>query len=403
MRSPLAFAAALAAFAWVAPASADLTVFEAPKVADFKLDLYGWVQPRFTWQQSDDRPQVNFQPNPAFVVQRARLGTIGAFGPWARAQIEVDFSGEFAVPIDAFVTLSPIHEKVASLNFTFGQFRVPISRQNLLPSVGLQFADLAYFVAPNFLVDRNIGGKIWSDLFAGRVRLEIAMFNANDPGRGQKLNSSPYFLYAARVEISPLGPAPRFEGDLRPLGAQHRPVVTVAASAMKSRFDDKHFYRNYVGADLAAYWEGASLYGEFFYHYDDPIAVTDPTTMMPAKGQRVVQMGFNVQAGYFPPLPWVREHLEPVVRVEYFDPNIDVKTPTNDSGERDLTGANPTWGYLGYVVGLNYYLNHRHTAKAQLSYEIRNETKQCLKGQMLPNCTGYIANNLLVAQVTAGF
>src|SRR6185437_6474862 len=74
------------------------------------------------------------------------------------------------------------------------------------------------------------------------------------------------------------------------------------------------------------------------------------------------------------------EHLElPVFRVEYFDPAMDVKNPTGDSGARDLNQTNPTWGYIGYVIGANYFLNHKHTLKAQASYEIRNETKQCAR------------------------
>jgi hypothetical protein len=398
MRLPSTCAAALLTLLWAAPAVADVTVFEAPSVADFKLDLYGWVQPRFAWQQADDRPQVNSHPNAAFTVQRARLGTVARLGAWATAQVEFDLSQEVASPIDAFVTLSPLHEKMASLNLTVGQFRVPISRQNLLPSVGLQFADLAYFVQPNFIIDRDIGGKLWSELFDGRLRLEVGMFNGNDPGRGQKLNADPYFRYAARVEVSPFGRAPRFEGDLRPLDEQHRPIVTAAASAIRNRSDDKHFNRNYVGADLAAYWEGASLYAELYWHLDSPIPV-----MGSPPAARVKQLGWNVQAGYFPRLPWVREHLEAVARVEFFDPDVDVLHPTNDSGARDLTASNPTWGYLGYVFGLNYFLNHKHTLKAQASYEVRTETKQCLAGQALPNCTGYIKGNLFVAQITAGF
>ena len=398
MRRPSAFAAAFAVLASAAPAAADLTVFEAPSVADFKLDLYGWIQPRFSDQQQDLRPMVNFDPTPAFTVTRARMGTMATLGPWAKAQVEIDLSGQYAVPYDAFVVLSPVHEKVASLNLTVGQFRVPFSRQNLLSSVAYQLPDVAYFIAPNFIVDREIGGMLGTDVLDGRLRLSIGMFDGDNPSKGQSVKTDPYFLYAGRVEISPFGPAPRFEGDLRPLGLQHQFILTVAASAMRHRADEVHFVRNYVGADLAAYWEGASLYGEFYYHLDDPIPVAGAQT-----GQRVLQLGANVQAGYFPPLPWVREHLEAVVRVEYFDPAVDVKLPNGDSGSRDLNQSNPTWGYLGYIVGVNYFLNHRHTLKAQVSYEIRDETKPCLIGQMQPNCTGTIANNLFVAQITAGF
>src|SRR5262245_58023398 len=103
MRRLLAFAfAASASFAYAAPAAADLRVFERPEaerapgeprswfpeIGNFNLDLYGWIQPRFTVQQADDRPTVNLHPNPAFTVQRARLGTVASLGRWAKAQLE---------------------------------------------------------------------------------------------------------------------------------------------------------------------------------------------------------------------------------------------------------------------------------------------------------------------------
>ncbi len=397
MRHPFAFAAT-AAFVLVcaAPAAADVTVFQAPSVGDLKVDLYGWVQPRFTAQQHDDRPSVMFDPQPAFTVQRARLGTVGTFGPWGRVQVETDFAGDAVTALDAYAVLSPIHERVARLDLTFGQFRVPFSRQNLLPSSSYQFPDVAYFIAPAFIVDRNLGAKMGVDLFDGKLRLEAGVFNANDPGRGQTINVSGQFLAAARFEISPLGRPPSFEGDLRPLYEQHHPVFMIGGGAMRDRLEQKDFDRKYVGADLSALWYGASLYGEVYYHVDDP-AHAMPSTA------GVRQLGWNVQAGYFPPVPWVREHLEAVFRVEYFDPAMDVLHPTGDSGARDLNQTNPTWGYMGFVFGANYFLNHKHTLKAQATYEVRNETKECLQGQSPPNCTGYISNNLFVAQITAGF
>ncbi|MFT3766079.1 MAG: hypothetical protein QM820_11265 [Minicystis sp.] len=399
MRRSLSSAfAVLVALAWARPAAADVTVFENDKIVDLKLDLYGWVMPRFTWQASDDRPAVNLHPNAAFTVNRARLGTVARLGKWARAQLEVELGREIAQPIDAFVVLSPLHGDVATLNLQLGQFRVPFSRQNLIQGVGLQFPDPAYHVRPSFIVDRDIGGMLWGELFDGRAKWSLGVFNGNDPGRGQTLNSDRNFLFAARLEGSPLGRPPRFEGDLRPLADQKKPIVTFGVSAMKNRLEDKHFNRNYIGADLGAWWRGASIYGEVYYHVDDPVAATGPDAT-----SRVKQLGWNVQAGYFLPLPWVREHLELVARVEYLDPNIDVKTPANDNGARDLDASNPTWGFMGFQLGANYYLFHSHTLKAQVIYEVRNETKRCLEGQMDPNCTGYISNNLFVAQVTAGF
>jgi hypothetical protein len=410
-----AFAAGIVTFslAFAGPAAADVTVFEAPSVADFKLDLYGWVQPRFTVQEKDQRPQINLNPEPAFTVLRARIGTNAMLGPWVTARIEVDYGGDVAKPIDMWVNISPVHEKMGSLNLMAGQFRVPFSRQNLLPSIGYQLPDVAYWIAPAFIVDRNLGVKLWSELFDKRIKLELGMYNGNDPGAGQKVNSGPNFLFAGRLEISPFGPAPAFEGDLRPLGQQHRPILTIGGSAMTVKLDEKQFDRKYVGVDLAAYWQGASLYFEFYYHVDQGYSINvmgttmPPPCMVPAGKPAGFEpacfrmLGWNLQAGYFVPVPWVREHLELVARVESFDPAMDVTQP--NLGSFDLTASNPTQGYMGYIFGLNYFLNHKHTAKAQVSYEIRNELKQCLVGETLPNCHGYVANNLFVAQLTAGF
>jgi hypothetical protein len=381
-------------------ALADVEVFrlDAPDKPAVALSLYGWIQPRFTWQQSDERPQVNFEPNPVFTVLRARLGTVAALSKWATAQFEIDVSKDFVVPADAFVNLSPIHEKVATLNLTLGQFRVPFSRQNLLSSRSFQFPDVAYFVAPKFLVDRDIGGMLWSELLDGRIKVSVAAFNGNEPARGQTINSDGYFLFAGRLEGHPLGRAPRFESDVRPLVERRKPVFTVGAGAMRTRFEDKHVKRSYLGADLAAYWHGVSIYGEFYYHVDEPLVTSGPDATALVK-----QIGANGQAGVFPPLPWVREHVEVVARVQYIDPDIGVRRPANDSGARDLDGSNPTWGYVGFVFGGNLFWDRAHDLKLQSTYELRNETKLCLEGQSGDGCTGAIANNIFVVQVTAGF
>jgi hypothetical protein len=390
----LAVATALAVSAWTAPAAADVTVFEAPSVGDFSLDLYGWIQPRFTWQQND----VNFNPTPGFSLQRLRLGTIARTGPWAEARVEVDYSGVSPKLIDGYVTLSPIHEKQASLNLTAGYFRVPISRQNLLPSVGYQLADTAYFVNPAFLVDRDLGAKLWTELLDKRIKVEVGMWDSNSSGAGQQGNTNTTFLYGARLEVAPFGPAPRFEGDLRPLGLQHRPIVALGASGMLCKYDNTGYYQKWAGGDLAAYWEGASLYAEIFYNVSDGYAVNGN----PAPSA-ITQFGWNVQAGYFPPVPWVREHLEVAARVEFFDPYTQITAP--DPGAVQLSATHPEQGYMGYLFGLNYFLNHKHTLKAQVSYEIRDQTKQCLQGQSLAknDCTGYYADNLFITQITAGF
>jgi hypothetical protein len=90
-------------------------------------------------------------------------------------------------------------------------------------------------------------------------------------------------------------------------------------------------------------------------------------------------------------------------RVEYIDPNIGVKNPAATPEARDLSQANSTWGYMGYQVGLNLFLDRGHMFKLQTSYEFRTETKPCLAGQSGSNCTGQINNNVFLVEAAAGF
>ena len=413
MRKP-AFSSSLAiltaALAVPRGAAADVRVFDraaSETLPALSLDLFGWAQPRFAWQQHDTRPSVHFEPNPAFTVQSARLGAVAGLGDHAEVHLEVDLAREIAQPIDAYVVVTPFRRPEATLQVSLGQLRVPFSRQNLLAAKSRQFADNAYFVAPKFVVDRDLGVQLGVDLFEGRGRLLAGVFNGNEPGRGQTLNADAWFLFAGRVEVSPLGRPPRFEGDLRPVADRAKPIVTLGLGAMRNRLEDKSFYRTYFGADLGFWWQGLSLYAEAYHRTDCPIGQSCPVFFGAPQGSLnpagITGEGWNVQAGYFPPLPWLREHLEVAARVQRFDPAREVASPANDAGARDLDQSNPTWGYLGVQVGGSFYWDRGHDLKLSGSYEIRNETKSCLQGQSGNACTGVIANNLLLIQGTAAF
>ena len=442
MRTAGPFAAALLALlAAPAVARADVRVFSAPEDSDKQstlqsLDLYGWIQPRFVMQQHDERPGVDYKPNPVFTVRRARFGAIGWLNSWVRAQFEMELAGDVSYAIDAFVDAHPIPE----VGITVGQFRVPFSRQNLIPSKNLQFADNAYWLgattsggttasAGKYIVDRDIGAMLSGDLLGNRLRYMFGVFNGNDPSRGATQNLDPYFLWAGRIEVTPFGAVPRYEGDHRPIAERDKPLAMLGVGFMKNRSDDKHFRRTYLGADLGGWWKGASLYAEFYARRDEPIAdptgATPPPTSIcgangvawafkndddpagnPANQACVTAVGWNVQAGYFPPVGWLEEHLEAVARVERFDPYREVTNPGADSGARDLDQSNPQWGYMGYILGLNVFPKKTHDVKLQASYEIRNETKTCLQGQGGSSgkpCTGVIDNNLLLVQATGAF
>src|SRR5262249_25756607 len=128
----LATSLLLGAFCMAGQAQGDVRIFEQnDEAGERTFDLYGWVQPRFTVQQNDVRPPyVDFEPNPAFTVRRARFGGIAWMNGWIKAQFELEAAAPSVNALDAYVFASPIPE----IGLTVGQFRVPFSRQNLLPS-----------------------------------------------------------------------------------------------------------------------------------------------------------------------------------------------------------------------------------------------------------------------------
>lgn len=400
----------LAVFALVtavaAPAAADVTLFEGPEGSGKKLVMYGWVQPRVDLQQRDERKEVRFLPNKQLTVARARIGFVARATPWARGVIEYELGpNNNARPmIDAFVAAG-----IPEVEVRAGQMRVPFSRQNMLQSKALQLPDLAYFIQPHFIQDRDQGLLVTGRPFDGRIQYFAGIYDGNEPGRDRTTNEDKYFLYAGRLELHPLGEAPRFEGDLRTPSARRAPVLTLGGGAMRNRSRTRAYQRTYLGADLALYFAGASLYAEVYQRKDKGTVESDDLDgATPAPGgvstspPRTLQ-GLNVQVGYFPPLPWTETHLEIVGRFEQFDPWKEVREPQNDSNARDLTSSDAQWGYRGITLGANVFPTEEHGLKLQASYEVRNETKRCLAGQKAPGCTGFIKNDLVVVQATLAF
>jgi hypothetical protein len=383
-------------------ARAEITVYEKKNAEDpddtQSLRFYGFLQPRFTYQQKDTRDPNNTVDNPpGFSFKRARLGTIARVDRYVLFQTELEVSSASVLGVDAFVRLMPRPE----LQLTLGQFRVPFSRQNLIQGFTQQTPDGSYWQSSTFLMDRDVGGQLGGETLDGRISYALAMMNGNGPRVAR--NPDDHFLFAARLELAPLGRFPRYEGDLRPLEERVNPLFYLAGGAMHNQVSDIRYKRTYLGADASFLWRGLSVYGEFYQRKDDP----EDQAARDAGVQVVTARGFNVEAGYFVPVGYAEEHLQLVGRVQQLDPNREVKYPTPRD---DLTTTNPSQGFRGYGVGLNWYLRGTHFAKLQAFYEFRNELKKCLTGQIQvgaadpeAGCTGFVKNDVLTIQATAAF
>ena len=83
-----------------------------------------------------------------------------------------------------------------------GQMRVPISRQNLMSDTMLSFVDKAQVVDDRA---RSRSRRAAVGRAAGRAVLRVIGSAFNGEGRNQVQNINESFLFAGRVEVTPLG------------------------------------------------------------------------------------------------------------------------------------------------------------------------------------------------------
>lgn len=378
-------------------------------VAERWLDIGFYAQPQFIYQTGYDNESVsNFSVAPGVNLRRTRMVVHGQAHPLLQVRMEFGLSDRLEL-FDTYA-LVPVRRW---LQVQIGQFRVPFSRQELVSGSRLQFVDNALWSGGanasgvRFVPSFDTGVMVWG--WAGPrdlVEYYAGVFNGKGPNNPFNLDG--FFLYAGRVVVNPLGRPRSFQegsvglprtptlsiglnaaGQIRQVG-----LVTLrgATSPVPNRIQAIS-----LGADLYASAWGASLYAEV---YARDTQETD-TNAAP----NTQSLGWLVQAGYFVPAPYVRDHLEVVARVQRFDPsNCITRTEGSDCGVRPPPSASRIvyrdfMDTMDITFGLNWY-QLGHGFKAQASYTIQNEYRD-LAGRG-PG-SGVVVNDLFNLQLTGSF
>ncbi len=155
------------------------------------IRVSGYVQPRF--QAIGD--------SAGFLLRRARVAVEGNITPWARARIQVDFrtwvtpaagSSPAAQATDLYIALSQ-----RRWTGTFGQFRVPLLRENVISSTLLELPDRT-LGSDQLAPFRDIGAMVaWTD---GRVAMAAAVTNGE--GANVSKNADNRLMYAERATVA---------------------------------------------------------------------------------------------------------------------------------------------------------------------------------------------------------
>ena len=328
-----------------------------PPYPPMEIGVDGFLQTQFRMRQ--DSP-AQFDEN-GFRFNRARFIVhgkthVGEVELTARIEAELQ---PIVDMVDAFVTATHKLPNDGQLSVDLGQMRVPLSRQQLLSESRLAFVDRAQIAT--IVPRRDLGARIGLVVpKLPQVQLVGGVFNGEGTNQVQNINQK--FLYAGRLEVTPLGKEKQF-GESSFGGDFLTAAVSVGLNKLTAGTRSEDI--TYLGFDLSGAYKGLSGTIEYLV-VDHAFTETGPMTVQDYRGN-----GFVAQLSYMLPVelpPLSQGRIEVGVRIEEIDRNDTV--PIGQVGEpeqsvRESTGV------------LSLYLR-KHSLKAQLAFshfqEIETET-----------------------------
>jgi hypothetical protein len=342
-----------------------------------------------------------------FGLTRARIAFEGQHG---RSDFKVEIR---TIPNVELLELRLRFDITDGFLVTAGRFRVPFSRQELTSESRLQLIDRAALIKGTPGRQLGLGITLSSDVLRSTrlpddlIRLDAGVFNGESAKERAPVNNiDENFLYAARLAVNPFGGFAFSEADVRDPDERHRPLLSIAGSTTWERRGEGNgnYRQQNLGADLSFRWHGFSFYTEYFRYtrnFDDDVRNAD-----------YIASGYNVQAGWFIPAPYVRERLEIAGRVQEWDPQTAADPARADELLSSTAGSGPARGgedtststqaHRDYVLGLNWYFRG-HDLKLQANYTWRTEIEDFVNSRGNAAIPRDVDDNTFFLQLTYRF
>lgn len=308
--------------------------------ASLALNLRSQVQGAYL--VGDDSLIENWDPatTRGFRLRRGRIGFHGAYDEMLGLNLvlnlyEQDAGGNTIHA--ANIVLRP----ATWANFAFGTAPLPFSRGSMTSSARLQMIERAV-TTTQLTPESQLGAAFLGSLFGGILEYAGGVYNGG-PGY-TKADRGDGLLYAARLQVSPLGPMNSDESDYE------QSPFRIALGADYYYNDDSSIVTNAASADLRIKWRGLSLTGEYLMDRREP---EGNPALPPSLPDNTEREGWYAQAGYFV-LP---ELLEVAARYEWYD------------DQKEIGNAGDLWLASG---GVNAFFFDGYL-KAQLNYIHRVE------------------------------
>lgn len=312
------------------------------------IQLIGFIQAEGSYQFLGKDAQNKLLDESSFYFNRARLGVTGNipydFSYYFMSEFSPRLGGPFI--LDAFVSYNRF---APYLKVAVGQFKSPFGLELLTPCHKLHTINRA--MAVNQLVDpfRDQGIMLSGStgelkIFGLQTKNLIGYNFAVMNGTGRGLSEDGKFGdnnnkkdIIGRLTIHPV--------EFLTVGASYRFGKQPAKSATATTDDEK----KRLGIDVELKYKNLLLQGEFVDGTDKGSYTVGGGCSgdVEVREGSIKRNGYFVQALYM--TPW---KIQPVVRLESYDPNLDVSTS-------DLTQTSTDYIQNTIVYGFNYFFNDK--------------------------------------------
>jgi hypothetical protein len=328
------------------------------------IQLSNRIQFRFTHTDPPDDLQLpgttaRGQGKGSFRIRRAKTTFEGWF--W-KPELTFELQLNWAEPEPGASTDTPLEDgylqwdasRTGAFMIRAGQFKVPLGRQEMSTSSGLQFVERS-ILSFEFTRGRDIGVEVRGRIANDKLEYRAGMFNGNPASRLDNDNTK--FQYNARISLQPFGRVAYRESDLE---SGDGPLLAVEAEIESNNLhgatNANDLNTTILGTSVMFKYRGVSLYGEYF-----------DRERKPETGPTFKSNGYIVQGGVF----LVRDRVEVAGRYASFD-------PTDQVGGDDVTerGAALNYFVLGHALKLQAdYREVENDALDQRTREVRFQTQ----------------------------
>jgi len=326
---------------------------------DQRLKVFGYIQPQYNWNTESGTNK--------YLWNRARLGVTGNvpydFQYYAVAELSSSFTGEPFL-LDAFISYTRFKWFKASI----GQFKAPFSLELQTPCSKLNTIDRSRVVFELAAPLRDMGVMFFGGTDITLFRYQFAILNGTGIGIYEDKGGKDY---VGRVVFQPFK-----EKRILAVGGSAR-FGTKTPSTPDALKDDESMR---LGLEGNFRWKNITLQGEYIYGEDIGSYLEGGGCGSPGEivEGSIKRGGWYVTAMYM--TPW---RLQPVLKYEYYDANIEA------------TDANQDIQYVT-TLGLNYFFND--WTRLQINYTLV-DSSELVQSQIGEMCY----DNLLMVQFQVEF